>query len=464
MIELSFPGDLTDVDELATQLFTTGLSRVACQSRARLFARTAGALSVTSESGSSQTPLAFFVPGRIQVLGKHTDYAGGRTMVAATEQGFCVAALPRDDRQIVVIDAASGETIIFRADGDVQPQADSWSYYPMTVAKRVAKNFPGANRGAVIALISDLPQAAGLASSSALMSGVFLALAEINQLAARNDYWHCIGSKTDLAGYLTAIEQGQDFDTLEADGSTGAFEGGETYTAILCAEPNHVSQCAFGPIEFEKLIPLPPGYLFAVGASGVMSDKIGAAGERRSAAARLASTLVELWRRETGRDDPHLAAALGSSPDAVERLRRIANTISGSDFGGLAPEAPSARLEHFVIESGEILPAASDALERGDLRSFGRLVERSQRAAERLLGNQTPETSFLAASARELGAAAASAFGTGFGGSVWALVKTTDIDDFLAAWSAQYGEKFPQHAESARFFATGAGPAAFRVC
>ena len=152
MIELSFPGDLTDVDELATQLFTTGLSRGACESKARLFARAASALSITGEAGSGQPPLAFFVPGRIEVLGKHTDYAGGRTMVAAVERGFCIAALPRDDRQIVVIDAANGETIVFLADPDLQPQAGSWSNYPMTVARRVARNFPGAVRGADIAL------------------------------------------------------------------------------------------------------------------------------------------------------------------------------------------------------------------------------------------------------------------------------------------------------------------------
>ena len=116
MIELSFPGDLTDADELATQLFTTGLSRGACQSKAAMLVRAASALSVTGEAHSGRSPLGFFVPGRIEVLGKHTDYAGGRTMVAAVERGFCVAALPRDDRQMIVIDAASGETIVFAVD------------------------------------------------------------------------------------------------------------------------------------------------------------------------------------------------------------------------------------------------------------------------------------------------------------------------------------------------------------
>jgi galactokinase len=460
MNELSFAGDLTDVDELATQLFTTGLSREACDSKARLFARAASALSITGEAGNGQTPLAYFVPGRIEVLGKHTDYAGGRTMVAAIERGFCVAALPRDDRQIVVIDAASGETIVFLAESDLQPQAGSWSNYPMTVARRVAKNFPGAVRGADIALISDLPRAAGMSSSSALIVGVFLALSEVNRLASRDEYWHNIGNKTDLAGYLGTIENGQSFGTLEGDRGVGTFGGSEDHTAILCAEPNCISQYSFCPVEFEKMVPVPPGYLFAVATSGVAAEKTGAAGEHYNAASRLASSLAELWRHETGREDPHLAAALGSSPDAAERLKEIVKAAKQES----GPTALLTRLEHFMIESGEILPAASDALERGDLRSFGRLVDQSQHAAERLLGNQTPETVFLAASARGLGAAAASAFGGGFGGSVWALVKTTEVDEFLSAWADVYREKFPQHAKLASFFATGAGPAAFRVC
>ena len=203
---------------------------------------------------------------------------------------------------------------------------------------------------------------------------------------------------------------------------------------------------------------------------------------------RLASALAAIWRRETNRDDPHLAAALGSSPDAAERLEAIVRAVGqggscaaaanlGQGSGAtvqLSPQRSAAgpftpqmlldRLEHFVLESGEIIPSAGDALAGGDLRAFGRLVDRSQHAAEQLLGNQTPETVFLAASARRLGAAAASAFGGGFGGSVWALVETLQAGDFLSAWADAYRGNFPQHTELARFFATGAGPAAFRVC
>ena len=462
MIELSFPGNLIDADELTSRLSAIGLSLEGCESKARLFAKTVSALSITRAADGRQPPWAFFVPGRIEVLGKHTDYAGGRSLVAAIERGFCVAALPREDRQIVVIDAASGETVVFLADPELKPQTRSWSNYPMTAARRVARNFPGAMRGADIALISDLPPAAGMGSSSALMIGVFLALAEANQLAARDEYWHNIGGKIELAGYLSSVENGQDFGTLAGGLGVGTLGGSEDHTAILCGEQNHISQYAYCPVEFEKLILVPQKHLFVIGVSGVAAPKTGEAMEKYNKVARLAAALVEIWRRETGRDDPHLAAILGSSADASQRLKKLVEASGGAGIFSAADLL--ARLEHFMIESGEIIPEAGDALDGGDLRAFGRLVDRSQRKAEQLLGNQTPETVFLAAAARRLGAVAASAFGAGFGGSVWALVESSKADDFLDAWAEEYRRTFPQYAQLAHFFTSVAGPAAFRVC
>jgi galactokinase len=122
-----------------------------------------------------------------------------------------------------------------------------------------------------------------------------------------------------------------------------------------------------------------------------------------------------------------------------------------------------ARLEHFIAENVQILPAARKALEEQDLARFGDLVDQSQRAAELLLGNQVPETAHLAATARSLGAAAASAFGAGFGGGVWALVESAGADGFLESWAAAYHRRFPEHAPASCFFATSPGPAAFRI-
>ncbi|HSP90321.1 MAG TPA: hypothetical protein VLN08_05420, partial [Vicinamibacterales bacterium] len=104
-----------------------------------------------------------------------------------------------------------------------------------------------------------------------------------------------------------------------------------------------------------------------------------------------------------------------------------------------------------------------DALRDGDLVRFGALVDRSQEAAEVWLGTQVPETACLAREARRLGAAAASAFGAGFGGSVWAMVAEDTSREFLREWRLAYERAHPNAAARAVFFETSPGPAALRL-
>jgi galactokinase len=151
---------------------------------------------------------------------------------------------------------------------------------------------------------------------------------------------------------------------------------------------------------------------------------------------------------------------LDADPDAVGRLRTILSAARDTRFGA---DALVARLDQFVAEHRDIVPAAGDALARGELFAFGTLVDRSQLLAERLLGNQIEETVHLARSARETGAVAASAFGAGFGGSVWALVADAAADGFLERWRADYATRFPAHVGGASFFQTDAGPPALRL-
>src|SRR5256885_768039 len=83
------------------------------------------------------------------------------------------------------------------------------SHYPMTVARRVARNFAGPLcgelRGADVTLHSDLPPAAGLSSSSALIVGTFLVLSAANRLDQRSEYAAAVRSAEDLAGYLGTV-------------------------------------------------------------------------------------------------------------------------------------------------------------------------------------------------------------------------------------------------------------------
>lgn len=79
----------------------------------------------------------------------------------------------------------------------------------MTVARRVARNFTGPFCGGQIAFASDLPLAAGMSSSSALLVSVFLALSALNDLPGQDVYTKNIHRCEELAGYLASIENGQ---------------------------------------------------------------------------------------------------------------------------------------------------------------------------------------------------------------------------------------------------------------
>ncbi len=445
---LGFRGAPTELDRLAESLAGGGLSAESAAAKSRLFGDAAAALGAKPSSG-------FFVPGRIEVLGKHTDYAGGRSIVAAAERGFCVVAAPRDDDVIRVVDAARPEETLLPFDPNLVPNAGHWSNYPMTVARRLAQNFTAARQGADIAFASDLPRAAGMSSSSALMIAIALVLIERNGLYSAPQWGANIGSLTDLAGYLATIENGQTFGSLVGDRGVGTFGGSEDHTAILTCRAGHVSQYAYAPVRFEREIAMPAGVVFAIGSSGIAAAKTGAAMDKYNTASRLAAEVAALWRSQSGRSDPHIAAAIASSPTAVGQLELLVRQ-SGS-------EPLVARLAHFLEEDQAIVPAAGDALANGDLATFGRLVDRSQRAAEHLLGNQVPETIYLAQSARQHGALAASAFGAGFGGSVWALVEANEAENFLSRWSDAYRRRHPHSASHAAFFLTSPGPAALQV-
>lgn len=505
------PHDLRDADAAAARLARAGMAQTAARRHgahiaecARVLCEAAAAVS-EGATGSHCATSAWFVPGRIEVLGKHTDYAGGRSLLSAVERGFCIVAIPRPDDRVVLHDVAGAARLVLAADGALAaapgsaapPRADAgpaWTVYPRTVVARLARDFPGARAGADIAFISDLPQAAGLSSSSAFVTAVFLALAGVRGLDATAAYRSHIAGREDLADYLGAVENGGPFRTLPGGSGVGTRGGSEDHVALLCARPASLVQYAFRPVRFERTVPLPHDHVFVVAACGVAAEKSGAALAAYNRVADLASELERLWRTHAGasgsgratvkagargrdvaeqveseqveaarhsggRDEAALGTLLASAPDAYDRLRGIVERHAPVESRAVL----SRRLEQFAAETFEIIPAAADALARGDIAGFGAQVDRSHDLAERLLGNQVPETMHLFRSARRFGAVAASAFGAGFGGSVWALVRAAEAEPFVGEWRADYVRGFPDRARAADFFIAAAGGGAVRI-
>jgi len=441
------------VRDPAARLVLAGLSGAEAERKARLFDLAEQRLASLTGRPSQDAP-GWFVPGRIEVLGKHTDYAGGRSLLCAVERGFCIVARPRADAVVRIADAAVDvETWLPLSESADAGGENSWTAYPAAVVRRIARNFPGALRGADIAFASDLPRSAGLSSSSALVVAVFTALAAVNALEEREDYRESLRRCEDLAGYLGAVENGLSFGAFAGDRGVGTFGGSEDHTAILCCRAGRLAQYAFCPVRLERDVALSPNWTFVIGASGVAAEKAGNARESYNRLSLAAAAIFELGR-SAGVARKTLGDAV-RAPGAPERIRGV---LAASSHPRFSARELVDRFDQFVEESEGLVPAAAEAFARGDARALGVVVERSQAGAERRLRNQIPETAGLVASARSLGAVAASAFGAGFGGSVWALVAAGEADGFRAAWESDYRRRFPAVAASSEFFVTRPGP------
>lgn len=323
------------------------------------------------------THAAWFVPGRVELLGKHVDYLGGRSLTCATPWGITLRA-----------ERLAGDAGLDGAD-DVYAQA---------VLRRLRRDFGPLEAGARIRAQSNLPQGAGLSSSSAWVIALLRALAWANELP-RCASWRAAGLEAPLAfaEYAAAVESGAPWGPFAGDAGVGTEGGAQDHVAIVAAEAGVVQQFAYRPARAEARAAWPAQWSLLVLDSGVVAEK--------SAAARTAFNRV---------------AAAGRAGEAARRAQ-------------------------FLRECEVLVPAARAAIAAADDRALGEAAHESQQLAERVLGNQVEETVALVRLARACGAFAASAFGAGFGGAVWAAVATEAAERLRRHWLADYTATFPAH-------------------
>ena len=394
-----------------------------------------------------------FTPGRIEIFGKHTDYAGGHSLLAAVPRGIALAARPRTDGIVRVGDIFDGQVI------EVDPSTEAPAHYRgiqryvHVVAHRLHVNFPGCALGANIAIASDLPRASGLSSSSALTVGIALALVQRAGLRERPEWQTHLRRMHDLAWFLGCVENGLDFPGLPGSAGVGTHGGSQDHTAIVACQTDHVSLYRFVPVTPLDDTRMPADWMFVVASSGIQADKADSVKDRYNRASNGVRALHAIWNRESGEPAQSLAAALASSPRAAVQLEKW---IQADEM--FTADDLRRRLQHFVSETARA-PRAAAAFRHADRQALGTLSADSQRDAHELLGNQISETITLATLAREIGAFASSSFGAGFGGSVWAAVPASDAQRFGEAWVRAYAQRMP-HVGRVDWFAARPGPAA----
>jgi hypothetical protein len=223
----------------------------------------------------------------------------------------------------------------------------------------------------------------------------------------------------------------------------------------VCSEAGRIAQVALSPVRLERTVPLEEDWSFVVAARGSSAEP-GAAEETRGSRARAADEILAVWNRSTGRRDTTLFEALAAGPDAAARIRALVRVLPSRAF---ANDVLVRRFDQFVEETFSLVPMAGDFLESGEIGRFGDVVDRSQALAESHLADGPPDALALVRSARDLGAAASTAFGGGATSSAWALVRTSDAAAFRHRWAERHAAAFPALAETSRFFVARPGPA-----
>ena len=397
-----------------------------------------------------------FTPGRIEIFGKHTDYAGGHSLLAAVPRGIALVARRRADGIVRVGDIFDGQVV------EVDPATEAPAHYRgiqryvHVVAHRLHVNFPGCDLGANIAIASDLPRASGLSSSSALTVGVALELIKRANLRVRPEWQQHLRRMHDLAWYLGCVENGLDFPGLPGSAGVGTKGGSEDQTAILACQTEHVSLYRFVPVTPLGETRMPAQWSFVIASSGIQADKADSVKDRYNRASTGVRTLHDLWNRRSGEPAPSLCAALAAGASAVKRLEKWLE-----DDGAFTADELRKRLHHFTRETVRA-PQAAAAFRDANQDALGQLSADSQKDAHELLGNQIPETIALAELAREIGAFGSSSFGAGFGGSVWAAVPTADAQRFGEEWIRAYAQRMP-HVGKIDWFIARPGPAATEI-
>ena len=355
------------------------VSEVSLESRKSLW-RSASRL-LESHFGPGLPAAFVFAPGRVNLIGEHIDYHGLPVLPIALERGIAVAYRVRPNSQISAVSAADLSKpveLTFDSINNGRTIPGDWGNYIRAAATVAKRNF-GISQGIEAVVVSNLPIAAGLSSSSALLVAFTLALLAGNDVVPS------------LSELMKVLPDGEQF--------VGTRGGGMDHAAILASHKGCATYLRFDPFLVSHL-PIPRDWCL------VIADSLHAA--EKSAA------LVHGYnRRRQAGDDALRTLGLSSYQEA-----------SAADSEGclsrLSDREERNAFLHVVGEAARVRDAVA-ALEARDLPRFGSLLNDSHRSLRDHLLVSTPAIDALVTSAVAAGAAGARITGAGFGGSMVAV-------------------------------------------
>jgi galactokinase len=341
----------------------------------------------------------FRAPGRVNLIGEHTDYNDGFVLPMAIDRETVAAAAPRADRRVRVRAVDFRDEAEFDLDHPGAPRRGRWLDYVEGVAQSLAGRGVSLS-GADIAITSSVPAGSGLSSSAALEVSVGLALASV--------------AGVDVAPVELALA-GQEAEHVWVGAMVGIMD---QFVSAL-GRRGHALLIDCRSLEYS---PVP---LDTTETAVVVCDT--------NVRHELASSEYNARREECERGVELLRGAL---PE-IRALR----DVSVEEFGRyetLLPEPVRRRCRHVVNENARTL-AAADALGRGDLREMGRLMDRSHKSLRDDYEVSCRELDVMVEIAGDSGGVlGARMTGGGFGGSTVNLVRRDALREFRETIEHEY--------------------------
>jgi galactokinase len=337
-------------------------------------------------------------PGRVNLIGEHTDYSGGFVMPAAIDFRTVATIRSRNDGRILITSKNMSEEVWYLVDPLPATARKHWSDYPMGVAWSLAQE--GVRTGGFeLSLEGDVPLGAGLSSSASIEVATAFALLEL------------AGASLPLATIALACQRAENVFVGARSGIMDQF--------IACAgQQDHALMLDCRSLEY-RLLPIPTHVRLIICNSMVKHEHAG--GQYNVRREEVEEGIRILHR--------HIPSILALRDATVEQLMECRQQM---------PENVFRRCRHIITENTRVQLAAS-ALERADLGAFGALMAEAHRSFRDDFEASCSELDTLVEIASGLsGCYGARMTGGGFGGCTVNLVDESSADQFRQEIQARY--------------------------
>ena len=346
----------------------------------------------------SSEPVIFRAPGRVNLIGEHTDYSDGFVMPAALGLATYVAIAPREDRELHIYSIQFDELRVVSLDSLEYGPTNHWSDYVRGVAG-VLLSRGLSLRGANLVIQGGVPLGAGLSSSAAIEVSSAMALL------------HNAGLSLDLREVALVCQKAE-----------------HQYTGTLCGIMDQFISC-FGRVGHallldcrslkHELLPLPEGYRIVICNTCVKHD--------------LATSEYNNRRK----DCEEAVAFLRTSMPSIRALRDV--SLVELERHGRGMNERTYRRAHHVISENERTLEAATCLKAGEIERFGQLMVASHQSLRDDFEVSCKELDILASNAMQIeGVLGSRMTGGGFGGSTVTIVREASAAHFQQEIAARY--------------------------